>query len=82
MKRLQRFDNGVVSQIESESLITKSNHYQEPITLAPAGIFFGGGVEARSTNGGLVRRVAAWGVQGGGAPRTPRKFSNKLLKNQ
>ena len=42
---------------------------------APAGFFRG---EVRSTRGGLVRGVAAWGVPGGGAPRTPEKFSKNL----
>ena len=51
-------------------------------TLAPAGIFSGGG-EARSTKGRLVRGVTAWGVPGAEPPpRTPEKFSKNLLKNQ
>ena len=47
--------------------------------------FFPGG-GARSTKGGLVRGIAAWGVRGGGgggagvSPRTPEKFSKNLKK--
>ena len=47
-------------------------------SLAPAGIFSGGGSEVhqgRSCKGG--RRV---GGSGGGAPRTPEKFFKKFVK--
>ena len=44
--------------------------------------FIGG--EVRSTRGGLVRGVAAWGVPGGGAPGRRRNFQKickKSMKN-
>ena len=47
--------------------------------LAPAGIFREG--EARSTKGGLVRGVAAWGVQGG-QPSDVWEVFKKVVKNQ
>ena len=40
--------------------------------------------EARSTNGGLVRGVGAWGASGGGAPgrrRCFQKICKKTMKN-
>ena len=49
------------------------------ISLAPAGIYFGGG-EARSTKGGLVGGSRRGGT-GGGAPRTPEKFSKNSKKS-
>ena len=42
--------------------------------------FFRG--EARSTKGGLVRGVAAWGVRGGRSPPDAGEVCKKFVKNQ
>ena len=42
--------------------------------------FFGG--EVRSTRGGLVRGVAAWGVPGGRSPPDAGEVFKKFVKNQ
>ena len=47
-------------------------------SLAPVGIFRG---EARSTKGGLVRGVAAWGFRGAEPPDAWEVFK-KFVKNQ
>ena len=49
------------------------------VPLVPAGIFSAGGGEARSTKGGFVREVAAWGS--GGPPDAGEVFKN-FVKNE
>ena len=49
-------------------------------SLAPAGIFFGGGSEVHQ--GRACKEDAAWGVPGGGAPPDAGEVFKKFVKKQ